>query len=80
MVTSARLATKYGVTIMALNKKPPNNWINWQTDGSIKSECEQYYGLWWVAALQRLRGAGVDVQWIEICNEPECAHCRVKCL
>eukprot|EP00884_Botryococcus_braunii_P020452 jgi/Botrbrau1/7090/Bobra.0165s0112.1 len=71
MVPSGKLAAKYGVQIMALNKKPPDNWINIYTDGSLKAECEQYYGLWWTAAVQRLRGDGIDVQSIEIVNEPD---------
>ncbi len=53
-------------------KRVPALWNN--TDKSLKTQCERYVGDWWAAAVTRLRNVGVDVKWIELVNEPKCAH------
>ncbi len=59
--------------VLVVIKRVPGEWMN--GDKSLKTQCESYVGNWWVAAVNRLKAVGVDVQWIELFNEPKCASC-----
>jgi O-glycosyl hydrolase len=57
--------------VLVVIKRVPGEWMN--GDKSLKTQCEGYVGNWWVAAVNRLKAVGVDVQWIELFNEPKYA-------